>query len=349
MADPKLPDARPADSSGGGAALPDALRDELRASWHRYVDLLAPLRPGLHRYCRRLTGNPWDAEDLVQETLLRAFASLGSLHQKIENPRAYLFRAATNLWIDTLRHRGTEANVLAAHAGASRAASAAPGAVHDAGATVLQRLAPQERAAVLLKDVFEMSLEEIGDVLGTSIGAVKAAIHRGRARLAEPEGEAASRRPAPSVALVDRFVEAYNALDLAALLSLMLDTASVENVGCGVQVGREAFSGKDGWFHAAVYGHPEWPEWLQYSSPRMQRAICGGEPVALGFTTRQGKEALEQVLRFDEQDGRIARLRGYAFCPETIREIGAEVGQRVRTGLYRYPTPAPGAFFSKPT
>jgi hypothetical protein len=48
------------------------------------------------------------------------------------------------------------------------------------------------------------------------------------------------------------------------------------------------------------------------------------------------------VLRFDEREGRIARLRGYAFCPETMREVGAALGLRVRTGLYRYPTPAPG-------
>jgi hypothetical protein len=80
----------------------------------------------------------------------------------------------------------------------------------------------------------------------------------------------------------------------------------------------------------------------------MERAIVAGEPVALGFTTRKGKEALEQVMRFDEQDGRIARLRGYAFCPQTIQEIGDELGLKVRTGLYRYPTPAPGEFFPKP-
>jgi RNA polymerase sigma-70 factor (ECF subfamily) len=327
--------------------LPDALRDDLRAAWHRYLDLIAALRPALHGYCRRLTGNLWDAEDLAQDTLLRAFGTLGSLHQKIENPRAYLFRAATNVWIDTLRRRGTEADALAARAGETGPESAAPGAVRDAGAALLQRLAPQERAAVVLKDVFEMSLEEISEVLGTTLGAVKAAIHRGRARLQEPEGGSASLRPAPSAALVDRFVAAYNQLDLAGMLALMLDTATVENVGCGVQIGREAFSGKEGWFHASVYGHPEWPEWLQYDSPRMQRAIVGGEPVALGFTRRKGKEALEQVMRFDEVDGRIARLRGYAFCPQTIKEIGDELGLKVRTGLYRYPTPAPGEFFVK--
>jgi RNA polymerase sigma-70 factor (ECF subfamily) len=332
----------------GEPEVPDALRDELRAAWQRYVDLLAPLRPGLHRYCRRLTGDLWEAEDLVQETLLRAFATLGSLHQRVENPRAYLFRAATNLWIDTLRRRDTESEALALQAAAAGDRAAAPGGVRDAGATVLQRLAPQERAAVVLKDVFEMSLEEIGAVLGTTVGAVKAAIHRGRSRLREAEGEPASRRPLPSAALVDRFVAAYGAADLAALLGLMLDTGSVENVGCGVQIGREAFGAKDGWFHAAVYGHPEWPAAFQYTAPRMQRALVAGEPVALGFTTRQGKEALEQVLRFEEREGRIARLRGYAFCPETMREIGAELGLRVRTGLYRYPTPAPGKFFSPP-
>ena len=40
--------------------LPDALRDDLRAAWHRYIDVTAPLRPALHGYCRRLTGNVWE-------------------------------------------------------------------------------------------------------------------------------------------------------------------------------------------------------------------------------------------------------------------------------------------------
>ena len=93
----------------GDVELPDALRDELRGAWHRYVDLLAPLRPALYGYCRRLTGNVWDAEDLVQDALLRAFATLGSIHHQIRNPRAYLLRTATNLWIDTLRRRDAEA------------------------------------------------------------------------------------------------------------------------------------------------------------------------------------------------------------------------------------------------
>src|SRR4029453_17357413 len=73
--------------------LPDGLRDELRTAWHRYLDLFAPLPPPRTR-------NVWDAEDLVQETLVRAFATLGQIHHTVREPRAYLLRTASNLWID---------------------------------------------------------------------------------------------------------------------------------------------------------------------------------------------------------------------------------------------------------
>jgi len=328
--------------------LPDGLRDDLRAAWHRYVDLLAPLRPTLHGYCSRLTGHLWDAEDLVQDTLLRAFGTLGSIFTRIENPRAYLLRTATNLWIDTVRRRGNEATALAEQAPLATSIDAeAAGAVRDAGTVLLQRLAPQERAAVVLKELFDYRLEEIAEVLATTVGAVKAALHRGRTRLREPEGEAASQRPVPSVALVDRFVAAYAAADVPGLIGLMLDTGSVENVGCSVDVG--PFAPDRGWFYHAVHGHPEWPAQFAYESARLERRLFQGEPLALGFCTRRGREALEQVLRFEEQDGRIVRLRGYAFCPETMRAIGAELDLKVRTGLYRFPTPEPGKLWADVT
>jgi len=150
------------------------------------------------------------------------------------------------------------------------------------------------------------------------------------------------------MALVDRFVDAYHAGDVAGLIGLMLDSGSVENVGCSLDVGRAAFARKPGWFHHAVHGHPEWPAEFAYESARLERRVLHGEPLVLGFCTRRGREALEQVIRLEEQDGRIARLRGYAFCPETIRAVGAELGLKVRTGLYRFPTPEPGKQFPAP-
>ncbi len=328
--------------------LPEGLRDELRSAWHRYIDLLAPLRPTLHGYCIRLTGNVWDAEDLVQDTLLRAFGTLGSIFKRIENPRAYLLRTATNLWIDTLRRRGTEASVLMEQAPLATESPTEPtGAMRDAGTMLLQRLAPQERAAVVLKELFDYSLEEIADVLATTVGAVKAALHRGRSRLREPEDPGTTRRPVPSAALVDRFVAAYAAADIPGLLGLMLDTGSIENVGCSLDVGRASFARKPGWFQGLVYGHPEWPPQFAYESARLERREFEGEPLILGFCTRRGREALESIIRLEEHDGRISRIRAYAFCPETMRAVGAELGLRVRTGLYRFPTPEPGKLWTK--
>jgi RNA polymerase sigma-70 factor (ECF subfamily) len=334
------------------AVLPEPLQGELRAAWHRYVDLTAPLRADLHRYCRRLTGNVWDAEDLVQDTLLRAFSRLGHVHHEIRNPRAYLLRTATHAWIDALRRREAEAKARESlEAASATPAASGAGELRDAGAALLRWLAPQERAALVLKDAFDFELAEIADVLATSVGAVKSALHRGRGRLREAgeSGAASARRPVPSPELVDRFVALYTAKDLAGLVSLMLDGGSVENVGCGLEFGREAFESRDGWFHHAVFGHPEWPAPFQYEAARLERAVYEGEPLVLGFTTRRGREALEQVLRFEEQDGRIARLRGYAFCPETMREVAAALDLPVRTGLYRYPTPEPGKVYGTPT
>ncbi len=329
----------------------EGLRDDLRTAWHRYVDTLVPLRPALYGYCRRLAGNVWDAEDLVQDTLLRAFAHWGVTYPPIRNPRAYLLRTATNVWIDTLRHRQTEARASLADPDDAPAAGVNPETssdVRDAGSQLLQRLSPQERAAVVLKEVFEMSLEEIAELLATTTGAVKAALHRGRDRLREPEGAAASRRPAPSPELLDRFIEHYNAKDVKGLVALMIEGGSTENVGNSFHIGSDPAAGTPRFLHAMVYGHREWPPEFRRDSARIERVEFEGESIVLAFRTYKGREALESIYRFEEQDGRIARIRSYAFCPETVRALGEAFGVPVRTGIYRAPTPAPGAQWPEP-
>ena len=86
----------------------DEMARQLRTAWFTYVDTIEPVRPALYRYCRRLTGDLWEAEDLLQETLLRGFGAIGrgDLHgesSRVKDTRAYLFRVATNLWVDQLR------------------------------------------------------------------------------------------------------------------------------------------------------------------------------------------------------------------------------------------------------
>lgn len=328
----------------------DTLQHDLRAAWHRYIDLLAPLRPMLHGYCRRLTHNLWDAEDLAQDTLLRAFAHWGVTYPGIRDPRAYLLRTATNVWIDTLRRRETEARALAepGHTATDDAHPEASIRVREASSRLLRRLSPQERAAVVLKEAFDMTLEEIAALLATTTGAVKAALHRGRDRLREPEGESSLRRPAPSPELIDRFIERYKAGDLNGIVALMLDGGTAENVGNSVHIGLDPTEGVPRFLHKVLHGHAEWPPEFQREAARLERVAFADEPIVLAFATLRGREALQSVMRFEEQEGRIARIRSYAFCPETIRAVGDELGVKVRTGIYRAPTPAPGARWPEP-
>jgi RNA polymerase sigma-70 factor (ECF subfamily) len=320
------------------------LRDELRTAWYRYLDLIAPQRPALHAYARRLTRTLWDAEDLVQDTLLRGFGHLGHVNHAIRDTRSYLLRTATNVWIDELRRREREPLALPTEPRDTPAASQDPEVASEtraAGTRLLQRLSPQERAAVLLKEMFEMSLEEIAELLATTTGAVKAALHRGRERLRQAERGEASRRPLPSAELLDRFVDRCRAKDLHGLAALLLDGVSVENVGEALQFGRETFERtRLNILWHVLNGHAEWPPEFQPESVRLERAEFEGEAIVLAFATQRGREALRVAYRFEEREGRIARLRIYGFCPETMRALGETLRLPVVTGLYHAPEPA---------
>ena len=323
---------------------PSQIRDAARAAWHRYVDFLTPFRPQLYQYCRQLTGDVWDAEDLVQDTMLRGFGVLSHVHTTIDNPRAYLIRIATNLWLDAIRHRTSEAHALALKGDESRSDIEPPPdpvALRDATARLMQMLAPQERAALVLKEVFDLSLDEIADLLGTSLGAVKAALHRGRSLLDESRDASASRRPKPTAALVDRFVERLNASDLHGLLALMLDTATIDMPGNLVEVGRKEFESKGSWLWQSVHVHPDMPAELRPPKFINERATFKGEPILLGFMVHGDSKLLMAVVRFEEEDERISRIRAYNFSPEVIREVGAELGLTAGFVPYRFPFPVP--------
>src|SRR6185503_11115136 len=120
--------------------------EEVRQAWHRFLQRTEPFRPDLHRFCRSLTGSVWDAEDLVQDTLLRAFAKLGEYSNPIDNPKSYLFRIASNLWVDRFRR----AQMVMADEQPTVSGPDQSSEIRDAARQLMQLLPPQERAAVVL-------------------------------------------------------------------------------------------------------------------------------------------------------------------------------------------------------
>jgi RNA polymerase sigma-70 factor (ECF subfamily) len=300
-----------------------AIQNGVRPPWRSFLDDLVPFRPDLHRYCRRLTGNVWDAEDLVQDALLRVFGLMGKMDAALGDPRAYLIRTATNLWIDRMRRGDARQTALAVEAERAERRRSAPRLegersieVRDAAGQLMGRLAPRERAALLLKDVFDLSL----------VGAVKAALHRGRGRLKEIDEEVASVQPSVSRELLDRFMGALTARDFDALFEVVGENATAELVGGNVMEGRERYEVFFRHMLAAIplFG-PDHPH------PRHEVATWAGEPIVLGLRHWNGRWRLNEVSRLEEDEGRISRIRCYCWSPDTLRFLGQELDLPVLT------------------
>jgi RNA polymerase sigma-70 factor (ECF subfamily) len=322
------------------------LSGNLQGSWHCFLDLYEPLRSELYRYCRYLTRSPWDAEDLAQDTLARAFATLGTMGHAPPNPRAWLFRVASNLWIDQARRRREQPRVEAAAEQAPPPAGDAR-ASREAAGTLLVALAPQERAAVVLKDVFDLSIEEIAEALSTTPGAVKAALHRGRGKLVEPAPEEA-RAPAPGV--LDAFCAAFNAGDIDRLTSLLLDTAAVEVVGATTQYGPEA--ARRTVLHGMLFGsrrmatadvnggmEPRFMQGVLPSAPRVEVRAHRGAWILLHWYAHHDGEAVRAITRVEPDGDRVARLRNYFFTPDFIGDVCGELGVPFRSNGHRFCAP----------
>jgi RNA polymerase sigma-70 factor (ECF subfamily) len=316
------------------------LAGEVQTSWHAFLEAYEPLRPDLYRYCRHLTASPWDAEDLTQDTLARAFVTLAQLGQSPANPRAWLFRVASNLWIDWTRRRRREQPL--------RLESREPGAESDprsareAAGTLLGQLAPKERAAVVLKDVFGCSLEEVAETLATTVGAVKAALHRARGKLIEPPDAAPS---APPPAVLDAFCAAFNAGDLERLTALLLDTAQVEVVGATVRYGQE--EARRTVLRGMLFGvgrmvslAAEAPDsryaGVLQTPPRVQAYAHRGDWVLLHWYAHREGERVRAVSRIAVDGDGIAHLWNYFYSPELIAEVCSELGVASRTNGYRW-------------
>lgn len=321
----------------------EALSQEARRSWHGFLLVYEPLRPELYRYCRYLTRSPWDAEDLAQDALAQAFSTLSRMGQAPPNPRAWLFRVASNLWIDRARReRGYVAPERAPELSVS---STDPQATREAAGTLVAQLAPQERAAVVLKDVFELSLEEIAEALSTTVGAVKAAIHRGRSKLEEPEHDT-TKRAVPEV--ITAFCAAFNAHDITRMTELLLDHAAIEVVSATVEapsdgrVLRGMLFGSTRMARAAELGGMEarFVAGVQPTPARMEVVSCRGEPLLLSWYAHDDGEAVRGVTRLELSDGRISVLRNYFFTPDFIEEVCRELGLPFRSNGYRWWLPA---------
>jgi RNA polymerase sigma-70 factor (ECF subfamily) len=226
----------------------------------QFAELAEPYRRELRAYCYRLLGSLEDAEDLVQETMLRAWRRLETFEGRASF-RAWLYKIATNACLDALdkaSRRGLPTNTLL-HANPEDALPAAssdsvwlepfpddwldestPSAearyslqesVTLAFMTALQVLPPHQRTVLVLRDVLDWQASEVADFLEMTVSAVNSALHRARStlsrqQLAAPKGANAWDDDPQIHVLLERYVRAWEEVDVGALVSLLKEDAT---------------------------------------------------------------------------------------------------------------------------
>ncbi|MGW4090660.1 sigma-70 family RNA polymerase sigma factor [Nocardia sp. NPDC004750] len=218
-------------------------------------------RPELLAHCYRMLGSVHDAEDLVQETLVRAWRAADRFDEQRASLRTWLYRIATNACLTALEQRGrralpTDLNgpaatlqtrparhpevswlepipdaLLGGSADDPATVVAARSGIRLAFIAALQYLPARQRAVLILRDVLAWSAAEVADLLGTSPAAVNSALQRARAQLekATPMIDRTSESLSPGErAMIDRYVTAFGNGDMDELSKLLRDDVVLE-------------------------------------------------------------------------------------------------------------------------
>lgn len=221
----------------------------------------AELRPKLHRYCARMTGSVIDGEDVVQEALAKAFEAFAG-GADIVNVEGWLFRIAHNAGLDFLRRRTRQEAIRSGEDPEMIVDPRDPAAERIAAAAAMHsfiRLPVARRSTVILRDVLGYSLEEIANILGMSLAATKAALHRGRVQLRDAAREP-EERPLPRIdpaerALLAAYVDRFNARDFDAIRDMLADEVRLDLVNRARMRGKQEVSGYLGRYSQAGDWH----------------------------------------------------------------------------------------------
>jgi len=277
------------------------------ARYLAFLETVTQLRPSLHRYCARMTGSVMDGEDVVQEALFEAYRKLDKFDDR-RPLKPWLFRIAHNRCIDFLRKRGVRVEAETAAMVPDAVNPVEPPALGLGRAVehLVSSLPPKERACVLLKDVFDYSLEEIAELVDSTVGGVKAALNRGRAKLqGTPAPTNPSRVVDPELTRIMRlYVDRFNRRDWDGVRELISADARLTVA--------DAFVGK-------LLDAPYFRNYERWSMAwKLAVGEVDGEPVVMILQRCADTWTPYSVVRLDVDGQRINRIRDYAHCPWLI-------------------------------
>ncbi|GAA4362117.1 sigma-70 family RNA polymerase sigma factor [Actinomadura verrucosospora] len=275
-------------------------------------------------HCYRMVGSVHEAEDLVQETMLRAWRSRDRYEPRLASVRTWLYKIATNVCLTALRGRARRP--LPSGLGAPSEDPDAPlspafevpwlqpfpdallddpasrvvrrGSLRLALVAAMQALPPRQRAVLILRDVLEFGAAEAAELLETSPAAVNSALQRARAGVAGvAEEEVTEPDDAEVGAVLDRYVRSFEAADVDGLVALLTDDAVMEMPPVPLWYrGRRDY----GRFMARVFATAG-TDW------RMARTSANGQPALVAYQRSEGAYRLHTLQVFTVTPGGVAR------------------------------------------
>lgn len=273
----------------------------------QFLALVESVRPELHRYCARLTGSVIEGEDIVQDTLAKAFYAL-SLATEVPPLRPWLFRIAHNAALDFLKSHGTKYVDLTAELDevAFFEDKPEPAVVRAALARFLA-LPVTQRSAVILKDVLGHSLEEAAETMGTTIMAVKAALVRGRRSLQERDLDG-GQVDAPTRAELNRYASLFNARDWDGVRALVSDDCRLDLVSKSQRRGKQV----------GVYFARYEKEDVRLRVVRLEGRLAFAAYVA-------GAARPAYFILLELEAGRVTSIRDFRYVPYIALEAEFEI------------------------
>ena len=268
--------------------------------------LMTEIRPRLHRYCARLVGSVFEGEDVVQEALAKAAEALPSAGT-IEKAESWLFTIAHNTALDALRRRKRQAEVPL-DSDSPDLPEDAPDAdawiAANASLATIMQLPVIQRSSVVLIDVLEYSLAEAVEILGTTLPAVKAALHRGRARLKALSNVEVAEPPeldAQEQTRLRAYADHFNARDFDSLRNLLAEDVQLDLVNRQRLAGRKDVS---------VYftRYSEIFDWT------VSPGLAEGRPALLVSKSSGTTDTVDYVVLLDWVDGRIVGIRDFHYA-----------------------------------
>jgi RNA polymerase sigma factor (sigma-70 family) len=186
-----------------------------------------PYLSQLKRYCRSLTRSKWDGDDLMQETLLKAIESWSRKRKPLT--QAYLRRIASNAWIDVHRKRKPAEDLKQDMLEFGDTKEALKPPLPDAMELILEKLTPKQRITMIMTEGFGYTAEETADLIDSTEGAVKVALHRARKKL-RTYGDIPvyHERSAVGDSVLQEYVEALRNGNSEVLLRIYFEEAAAE-------------------------------------------------------------------------------------------------------------------------